>query len=102
MCAIREAQNAPIPGARDLPVLTGLSPSGTFQEPQENVLFYARDQLVQSGRVYRYGDSIVFETKTSANGPGLTPLRNGSAIETSARALLSNLIVCASKGNQFP
>ncbi len=102
MQAIRDAQHAPLLGARDLPILRGLSPYGTFSEPQENVLVRAIGLLRATGRVYAYGNSVVFDTTIAGQGRCLLPLRNGTTIEPTAKRLLSNVMVCADGDEQFP
>src|SRR5262245_19499597 len=54
--AIHAAGQAPLPGARDLPVLRGIDRRGDFLQPQENVLVLAANILVQSGKVFTFGD----------------------------------------------
>ena len=58
-CAL--AGHAPTPGARDLPVKTGLTPKCLFLEPLENVRDRATRLLLVSERVYLYGDDGVLE-----------------------------------------
>lgn len=100
---IREAQNALVPGARSLPILWGLTPNGGFIHPQENVLVQAADLLVESGRVYAYGEAIVFEVqRLDGEGFGLTPLRTGASVEVGAEDLLANILVCQLDEKQFP
>jgi hypothetical protein len=101
--AIREAKVAPLPGARDLPVLFGLKARGGFTEPQENVLLKAVTILVASGRVYVYGDTVVLQVqRLDSNGIRLAPLRTGSVTEPGAADLLANILVCRHKEDQFP
>jgi hypothetical protein len=88
-----QAGQAPLPGARDLPVLTGLTPQPIFLDPLENVRDRATQLLVGSGRVYAYGDDIVYER---IDGPvrSLVPLTRGRVVERSAAAIMANLVVC--------
>jgi hypothetical protein len=88
-----QAGHAPLPGARDLPVLTGLTPQCIFLEPLENVRDRATRILVDSGRVYAYGDDILYER---IDGPVrcLVPLTRGRVVERSAAAIMANLVIC--------
>src|ERR1700692_2937573 len=51
--------NALLPGARELPLLHGVTMQGHFTEPAENVLARARQLLMDSGNVFQFGNSIV-------------------------------------------
>ena len=59
--ACAQATQAALPGARQLPVLTGLTQKCLFVEPLENVLARGRQIFVQGGRVYTYGGEAVYE-----------------------------------------
>jgi hypothetical protein len=101
--AIREADRAPLPGARCLPVLCGARLRGGFTEPAENVLVRAVTILVESGRAYVYGDTIVLETqRLDGGGAGLAPLRTGPAVAAGAQDFLANVFVCQQGETQFP
>jgi hypothetical protein len=101
--AIRAAEQAPLPGARDLPLLRGLDRKVGFLQPQENVVLLATNILVQSRRVYIYGDSIVMETsRLDGDGPRLVALRTGVKVEPGAEDWLANLFSCECAGVQFP
>jgi hypothetical protein len=103
MQAIHAVEHAPLPGARNLPVLSGLDRRGDFVLPQENVLVKATQILAASGKVYRYGDSIVMEVEnTEGTGVILVPLRVGGKVESSAKGFLANLFVCEHKDKQCP
>src|SRR4051794_35674673 len=100
--AIKAAQQAPLPGARQLPVLGGLSPKGGFTMPQENVLLQAVKHVADSGRVYLYGGTIVLEVEgLDGNGRALAPLRTGAVVEVGAEDLLANLLICQTEDVQF-
>lgn len=101
--ALRDLAAVPLPGGRDLPILTGLDPRGaTYFEPQENVLIKAIDILVASGRVFRYGNSIVVDSEhISDSDRYLNVLRAGSSIVTGAEDFLANLFVCGAGTTQF-
>ncbi len=104
---VQRAEGALRPGARDLAILRGVSQKCSFSRPQENVLAELGEQLVSSGRVYRYGNQIAIES----NGTGsrsLTTLSTDRQIERAACGLLANLIVCETSSadsenkTQFP
>jgi hypothetical protein len=99
---IHDAEAAPLPGARDLPVLTGVGRAGEFLVPQENVLVRATDILVQSGKVFLQGDAIVQEIDPhDGTGPRLIPLRTGGRVEVGAEDWLANLFICELGRLQF-
>ena len=102
--ALREIQNAPIHGARDLPILTGLHHRNTtFSEPQENVILRAVSYLIASEKVFSYGDSIVLAiAKLSGDGDRLAYLRNGNSVATGSNHWLSNVFYCEAEEFQFP
>lgn len=101
--AIKDAGAVPLPGARDLPVLDGLTAKGGFTQPQENVLLKTIDILRTSGRAYVRGEMIVLELRRlDSSGMGLAPLRTGSVVVVGAEDLLANLLVCEQKGEQRP
>jgi len=85
----RRAERAPRPGTRDLPVLRGVKPSSVFTLPQENVLADARRILVEDGRVFAYGSTIVMNT-----GERLVALANDGKAESHAPSLLANVMIC--------
>ena len=91
--ACAQATQAALPGARQLPILTGLTQKCLFVEPLENVLARGRQILVQGGRVYSYGDEIMYEV---GEGPdkALVPLTRGRKVEPWAASLLANELVC--------
>src|SRR5438045_2543732 len=84
--AIKKAQQAPRPGARDLPCLRGLCRRGaSFTLPQENVLLEATDYLVQSKKLFLHGNAVVLELDgLDGKGKTLQPLRTGAGVETGA------------------
>ena len=87
------AENAPLPGARDLPALTGLTQDCAYLQPLENVAARARKILVDSGMVYVYGDSVVLEMGEPPD-QSLVPLARGHKLESYTPALLANVFVC--------
>jgi hypothetical protein len=89
----KQAQNAPVPGARDIKILRGLNPNCTSEGPFENVMAKAQDFLVDSGRVYRYGNSVVIEV-SAASERRLATLMTGSDLDPAAASLLANLFLC--------
>src|SRR5262249_24935205 len=101
--AIHEADNAPLAGARNLPILSGLKPGGGFTAPQDNVLVGAATILAGSGRIYTYGDTIVLELQRLDGGaPRLARRRTGSVVDAGAEDLLANVFVCKLGSSEFP
>lgn len=100
--SLQKAIHAPLAGARDLPKLTGLKLHGGFLEPQENVLLRATNILVGSGRVFRYGNTIVIEhPRFDGCGMTLASIREGTVVVTGAEDLLANIVVCEIGLDQF-
>ncbi len=103
---LRMAESALRPGARELPMLHGVTPRCEFVIPQENVLANLGGILIESDRVFRYGNSIVIETH-DGDHRGLATLVTDHHIESAAVAFLSNLVVCETRSEsdetiQFP
>jgi hypothetical protein len=90
---LREAACALPPGARRLPVLWGLTPRFQFTVPQESVLANLGQILLDSRRVYRYGNSVVLEMEEDGEHT-LRPLAIDHNTEKPTASLLSNLLVC--------
>jgi hypothetical protein len=80
-------------GARDLPVLRGVSPKCVFTDPQENVLAEAGQILARGGRVYVHGDTVALEV-TAGPAPRLVPLVQDTDVRPAAASLLANIFVC--------
>jgi hypothetical protein len=100
--AIKEANRALLPGARDLPVLFGVKPKGGFSQPQDNVILQAVNILEETGRAYVYGDTVVLQVQgLDGSGMRLAPLRTGSIVTTGAEDLLANVLVCHQADDQF-
>ena len=91
--AIGNERNALKPGARDLKVLRGVDARGVCDRPLENVLDEFTTFLIESGRVYRYGNNIVMESGQQQHGE-LVPLSISRTPQPGARDELANLIVC--------
>ncbi len=92
---IRQFDFLPLPGVRELPVLEGLTTNTVFDQLPENVIQNATELLVDSRRVFRYGNSIVMEADgLEGRGPTLVPLRRGATIEQGAASFLANVFVC--------
>ena len=72
--AIRAEGQLPQPGARELPILHGLTKHGEFLELADNVLLRAVEMLVASGRVYTWGDQVDAITAHRAD-ENATPMR---------------------------
>ena len=87
------AERAARPGARELPILEGVAPNTTFDRPQENVLAAARRILVDSGRVFTYGNAVVMDVGEGEQRRLVTVTTDGHA-EPGAAPRLANLFVC--------
>lgn len=106
LSGVRTAESALRPGARDLPVLHGVTTRCEFVIPQENFLADLGTRLIESDRVFRYGNSIVMETH-DGDHRGLATLVTDHRIEPATAALLCNLVVCEDRSEsgepiQFP
>lgn len=91
--AIRHADRAPRPGARQLPTLIGIKANCQYTRLMDNVLTDAGDMVVASRRVFRHGNSVVLEIEDES-GKQLTALSTMSKPEPMAAALLANLFIC--------
>lgn len=103
--AIRQLVSSPLDGARDLPVLTGLRlPSkAVYTEPQDNVILKAIEILKETGKIYLFGDDVVFEANAhNGHGESLHQIRAGAEVKTSASRLLANIFICQDGETQFP
>jgi len=101
--ALAAVDSVPLEGARDLPIVTGLTLRPGFTELPENVLMTVIKLLSDSGRVFRYGNSIVYQTdRLDGEGRRLATLRSGDAVESRAQDWLANVFVCTYKKIQFP
>ncbi len=61
--ALHDLETLPVPGARELIVIRGITPSGTFTVPVENVVQQLIPLLAPAEgqpRLYRYGDAVMF------------------------------------------
>jgi hypothetical protein len=94
----KQAQNAPLPGARNISILHGLNTNCTFSVPLENVLVEAQKVLINSSRVYRYGNNAVMEVST-ATEKALATLTTGNHVDPATATLLANLFVCECEEN---
>lgn len=104
--AVKTAETAPPPGSRDLPVIGGVTPGGLFVVPQESVLHQVGRVLVDSGRVFVYGNSLVVTTTAAGDDAVVIPIRTGVQVEVWAPGVLANLMVCRHVGRfdvfEFP
>jgi hypothetical protein len=91
--AVREEQNVLSPGARDLKILHGVDSRGVCDRPLENVLHDFTNFLVESERIYRYGNNVVMEKGREQQGKLIT-LSLDSTLHVGACAQLANLVVC--------
>lgn len=89
----QRAERAARPGARELPILHGVTRYCEFRLPQENVLAAAGEILVESGRVYTYGSSIVVEIG-DAGERRLVTVANDGRVEPYATSMLANTFIC--------
>lgn len=90
---IRQAEQATRPGARELPMVSGLTPTCQFYRPMENVLLETRDILISSQILFIHGPDIAVEVTTGIDR-SLVTLTAGYQIETRASSLLANVFVC--------
>jgi hypothetical protein len=90
---IRRIESAPRAGARTLPILRGVTPTGLFTRGQENALADARDILVASQRLFNHGNGIVLLVGEGACGR-LCTIANDNHTEPGAVPLLANIFVC--------
>ncbi len=94
-------------GARNIPILSGVTMKCEFLKPQENVLAEFGTILVTSQRTFRYGNSIVIENR-DGDRRKLAILATDRRIHPATVGLLANLVVCANQPveggnpNQFP
>ena len=95
---LREADHAALPGARDLPIVRGLTPQCQYIRPMENVLVEARGILQQSRSVFSLGSDIVIEDATGAD-QRLVTMASDYKIESCASSLMANLFVCELQAN---
>ena len=95
-----QAERALRQGARVLPILRGVNAQCQFSELQENVLAAAGDILIASERVFRYGNSIVFEVNDDGERT-LCPLVTAHCVQPAATALLANSFICETAESKF-
>ncbi len=88
-----QVERSPMEGSRRLPVLCGVTSSGKFIKPMEDVLPDARSLLVESARVYRYGNSIVMEG-WDIDRKCLITLATDGILKSAVSAHLSNVFTC--------
>lgn len=102
--AIREAESAPAPDARELYVIRGITSGGKFGRPVENVLSEVGHHMAETGRVFIHGNSVVMEVaRRDGSGLRLVTLAGEFSVEHGANYSMSNLFVCADgNGAQFP
>lgn len=79
------------PGARALPYIEGVTQSGRYFQPSENVILQGGEILAESRKVFRFSGDIVYETESGANG-SLQLLMSGARSEQPAVSLLANLL----------
>jgi len=91
--AVRRGRCCLVDGARTLPVVRGITPGFTAVRPLENVLHEVQTVLVNSGKIYRYGDNVVMDVGED-EAARLLHLTAGTHMEPDAPHLLANLFVC--------
>ena len=94
----QQAERAARSGARHLPKIHGLTPSNQFFYPMENVLAETREILIESERVFCYGNMVMMECGGD-DDKHLVSLMTDQRIEAGASGLLSNLLLCESTPN---
>jgi hypothetical protein len=93
--AIRDLKLLPQPGSRVIPVVWGLNASCTAtDECLENILNEIGKILLDSGRIFVQGNSVVIEVGEGIE-KHLAPLVIGGKIEPGAAALLANVFTCS-------
>lgn len=95
--ALRTLDTLPLPGARVLVIVRGITPGGNFTVPAENVIQQMIPVLVPPGgspRVYAYGQTVVLDTTVDGQDSALVTLRSGTKVESVAPSYLANLLVC--------
>ena len=91
--ARQRASRAHRPGARDLPIVSGLNAQCQSVVPLENVWVEVQGILVGTERVFCYGNNVVLEVGQGEDAT-LVVLSTGQFIETGAESWLSNFFVC--------
>lgn len=100
MMALAALAKVLMAGARDLPVLVGIS-AKQYLEPQENVLLKAGKILVDSVRIFRHECDIVMEVP-AGDYKTLLPLCTSTEVHSYAKAKLANVFVIECAGKQIP
>jgi hypothetical protein len=95
---VRAAESAPPPGARDLPVIRGVNPGGLFLGSQEAVTHGVARVMVESGRVFTYGNGLVVASADTGPDAVIRTIQTGTQTESCAGGVLANLLVCEYEG----
>ena len=82
--ALRKADQVPRPGARDLPVIRGISTGGATDGLFENTLVEIGDVMTRSGCIFVYGNSIVLQVGTGSEA-SLVTLATDYVVEHTAK-----------------
>jgi hypothetical protein len=99
--AIRAFRLGPVQGGRNRHVLWNVNHRGdVIGRSLDEVLGEATQILLDSGRVYRYGNEIVFEQSRDEQDGDLAALAVAGRAEAGADAVLSNLMVVDSGDGQ--
>lgn len=91
--ALRAVGQAPRPGARELPVIRGLTLRCESVGPLENKLSEATEILRVTNRLYRYGNTVVNTVGEGENGR-LVTLATDKTVEAGAAGWMTNIFVC--------
>jgi hypothetical protein len=92
--AINDLQSVPRPGVAAVPIVQGLTAECTTLGNLENKLAEVTDVLVNSKRVFHYGNSVVQEIDDDDTGARLVPLLTGGQLESGASGHLRNRFKC--------
>jgi hypothetical protein len=85
-------------------IIWGITSGGVFVDGMtlDAFLAKARRLLRMSGRVYRYGNTIVYEARPGSDDPRLRVLATGGVAESKANTVLATLFVVGVQGKESP
>ncbi len=96
MDALHDLATLPVAGARELIVVRGISRTGEFQQPVENLIQQLIPLLVPAEgqpRLFTYGDAVMFARGGTGADAALVPLCLGPNVARAAPGVLANLMV---------
>ena len=99
--ALDDLVTLPVPGARELIVIRGITPSGTFTVPVENVVQQLIPLLVPAEgppRVFTYADSVMFARGGTGADASLVPVCTDTDVTKAAPGVLANLMIVEQPG----